>query len=402
MAVKLYEHQLKAVNALRNGSVLVGGVGSGKSRTALGYFFVRNGGTFEPYSGMENPMDLYIITTAKKRDTFEWEDELAVYGMSTNPERSLYKHKVVIDSWNNIRKYEKVSNAFFIFDEQRVVGSGAWVAAFLKIAKVNQWILLSATPGDTWIDYAPLFIANGFYKHITEFRRRHVVYSRYAKFPKIERYVDIDVLIKHRRDILVIMDFKKKAVAHREIILVDYDRELYEFAKEKRWDVFNDKPCKTASIMCSVLRKIVNSDPSRVEQTLLYFEKHPKLIVFYNYDYELEMLRTLCNDHGITFGECNGHHHDDIPKTDEWMYLVQYNSGAEGWNCIETDSMLFFSDTYSYRMMVQASGRIDRMTTPFTDLHYARLQSRSSIDVAISNCLSRKKKFNEKSFIQSW
>lgn len=401
MAVQLFDHQLKAVNNLRNGSVLVGGVGSGKSRTALGYFFVQNGGTLNPYSEMRCPvMDLYIITTAKKRDTLEWEQELAVYTMSTNIEVNPYKNRIVIDSWNNIKKYENVNGAFFIFDEQRVVGSGAWVKSFLKIAKVNRWILLSATPGDTWIDYAPLFIANGFYRNITEFRRRHVVYSRYAKFPKIERYVDIDRLIECRRRILVIMEFKKQATKKREIIKVDYDRELYEFAIKKHWNVFKEEPCQTPSIMCQVLRKIVNSDPSRADQVLLYFEQHPKLIVFYNYDYELEILRTLCVDNKIVFGECNGHKHDDVPTGDSWIYLVQYNSGSEGWNCITTNSILFYSDTYSYRMMVQASGRIDRLNTPYSELYYAYLRSSSSIDVAIANCLSRKKKFNEKSFIE--
>lgn len=401
MAVQLFDHQLKAVNNLRNGSVLVGGVGSGKSRTALGYFFIQNGGKLNPYAEMRKPvMDLYIITTAKKRDTLEWEQELAVYSMSTNAEVNQYKNRIVIDSWNNIKKYENVVGAFFIFDEQRVVGSGAWVKSFLKIAKVNRWILLSATPGDTWIDYAPLFIANGFYKNITEFRRRHVVYSRYAKFPKIERYVDVDRLIECRRRILVIMEFKKQATKKREIIRVDYDRELYEFALKKHWNVFTEEPCQTPSVMCHVLRKIVNRDPSRAEHVLLYFEQHPKLIVFYNYDYELEILRTLCKEHSILFGECNGHKHDNVPTGDAWMYLVQYNSGSEGWNCITTNSILFYSDTYSYRMMVQASGRIDRLNTPYSELYYAYLRSSSSIDVAIANCLSRKKKFNEKSFLE--
>ena len=403
MAVQLFDHQLKAVNNLRNGSVLVGGVGSGKSRTALGYYFVQNGGTLDPYSNMKKPvMDLYIITTAKKRDTLEWEAELAVYSLSVDVKTNPYGNRIVIDSWNNIKKYVGVHNAFFIFDEQRVVGTGAWVKSFIAITKTNKWILLSATPGDAWIDYAPLFIANGFYRNITEFRKRHVVFSRYAKFPKIERYVDVDRLIECRRRILVIMEFKKQAVKRREIIKVDYDRQLYERAKEERWDVFKQEPCQNVSVLCHVLRRIVNTDPSRAEQLLLYFKDHPKLIVFYNYDYELEILRQTCEDHGILYAECNGHKHEDVPTGDSWMYLVQYNSGSEGWNCIQTDSMLFYSDTYSYRMMVQASGRIDRLNTPFSELHYAYLRSSSSIDVAIANCLSRKKKFNEKSFIKDW
>ena len=73
------------------------------------------------------PKDLYIITTAKKRDTLEWEGELSPFLLSTNPDVNLYQNKVVIDSWNNISKYKDITDAFFIFDEQRVVGSGTWV-----------------------------------------------------------------------------------------------------------------------------------------------------------------------------------------------------------------------------------------------------------------------------------
>ena len=171
--ISLRDYQLDAVNRMKNGCILCGGVGSGKSRTALAYYFFQEGGELlnnvcgDNYIPMEDPpKDLYIITTARKRDTKEWEGELSPFLLSTHREVSLYSNKVIVDSWNNIGKYIAVTNAFFIFDEQRVVGSGAWVKAFLKIAKSNEWILLSATPGDTWEDYIPVFIANGFYKSI--------------------------------------------------------------------------------------------------------------------------------------------------------------------------------------------------------------------------------------------
>ena len=401
MAVSLFDYQMKAVEQLRNGSVLVGGVGSGKSRTALGYFFRLHGGSFEPnYRPMTEPRDLYIITTARKRDTLEWDSELSIYLLSREPSASAYKNRVVVDSWNNIGKYISVEGSFFIFDEQRVVGNGAWVDAFKKIAKKNHWILLSATPGDTWLDYAPLFIANGFYRNITEFKRLHVVYNQYSKYPKVDHYINIDRLIKCRQAILVLMENKKKTVAKHETIKVNYDVDKYNFVKEHRYDIYNDCPCKTISILCQVLRKVVNSDPSRGEAVLMYNEIHPKLIIFYNYDYELEALQKLARDNGIIFSEWNGHRHEEIPKADRWLYLVQYTAGAEGWNCIETDSMLFYSDTYSYKASQQAAGRIDRLTTPFEELYYAHLRSSSSIDNAIRNCLAKKQNFNERSFIE--
>ena len=401
MAASLFDNQMEAMLRLKNGSILVGGVGSGKSRTSLGYFFKTHGGSFEPnYADMKEPVsDLYIITTARKRDTMEWEGELAVYLLSTNPETNHYKNKVVVDSWNNIKKYEKVEKAFFIFDEQRVVGTGMWAKTFIKIARKNRWILLSATPGDTWTDYAPVFIANGFYRNLTEFRTRHIVWSRYSKFPKVDHYVDCGVLEKHRKDILVYMKYEKHTEAHDEIVKVNYNKDLYKFVKKKRWNIFKDEPCQDAASYCSVLQRIVNTDQSRSTEVMKALNKHKKVIIFYNYDYELEILREMLSGNAVTYSEWNGHKHEAIPKTETWAYLVQYTAGAEGWNCIETNCIVFYSDTYSYKASVQAAGRIDRLTTPFKHLYYYHLRSSSSIDLAKENALAMKKNFNEKDFV---
>lgn len=402
MSVSLYDHQMKAVSRLKNGSILVGGVGSGKSRTSLGYFFKLHGGEFEPnYKKMNEPVsDLYIITTARKRDTMEWEQELAVYLMSTDKETNSYNNKIVVDSWNNISKYVKVSGAFFIFDEQRVVGTGTWAKSFIKIARQNRWILLSATPGDTWSDYAPVFIANGFYRNFTEFRNRHIVWSRYAKFPKVDHYVECGLLEQHRKDILVYMEFERLTEQHHELIKVEYDKDKYRFVKKRHWNIFTDEPCQDAASYCAVLQKIVNSDPSRKREVKRIIDKRKKVIVFYNYDYELAILRESLGEYGIVYSEWNGHKHEPIPEGEKWAYLVQYTAGAEGWNCIETNCIIFYSDTYSYKASVQAAGRIDRLTTPFKDLWYYHLRSTSSIDLAKENSLAMKKNFNEKDFVE--
>ena len=400
--VSLYPYQLDAVNNLHNGSILCGGVGSGKSRTALAYYYIQNGGVLNTknYRKMKNPKDLYIITTARKRDTLEWEHELTVFLMSKNPEVNLYKNKIVVDSWNNIQKYIDVTDAFFIFDEQRVVGYGAWVKAFLKIAKKNKWILLSATPGDTWMDYVPVFIANGFYKNKTDFVSQHVVYNYRLKFPKVDRYLNTGKLNRLRRDILVNMDFKRETKAHHEDIYCNYNMFDYMDVKRSRKNLKTGEPIKNASEFCQALRRIVNTSESRQLELLELYEKHPKMIIFYNYDYELELLRSLQFGTDVEVAEWNGHKHEPVPKSEHWVYLVQYTAGAEGWNCTETDTIVFYSQNYSYKIMAQAAGRIDRLNTPFTDLYYYHLKSRASIDIAIERALKAKKKFNESSFVE--
>ena len=403
MWMSLRDYQVKAIKQMKNGCILCGGVGSGKSRTALAYYYQCEGGDLdsEEYVRMSDPpRDLYIITTARKRDTLEWEGEMVPFLLSTNPEVDIYDHKVVVDSWNNIQKYADVKDAFFIFDEQRVVGSGAWVKAFLKIAKKNHWILLSATPGDTWMDYVPVFLANGFYKNKTEFTREHVIFSRFSKFPKVDRYLGTWKLIRLRNSILVDMDFKRETISHHEEVWARYDISKYKDVMRTRWDPYKNEPIENASGLCYILRKVVNTDDSRIVALLEIIEKTPRAIIFYNFDYELEILKSLHYGDDVEVAEWNGHKHQPIPDSKKWVYLVQYTSGAEGWNCIKTDSIIFFSQNYSYKIMQQSAGRIDRLNTPYTDLYYYHLKSRSGIDLAISRALKDKETFNASRFIK--
>lgn len=398
----LFDYQMDAVNRMRNGYILNGGVGSGKSRTGLYYYFKEQGGSIDPdYVPMKKPKDLYIITTALKRDKLEWEGELANFLISKDPKKNMfYGNKVVIDSWNNIKKYADVKNSFFIFDEDRVTGNGVWVKSFLKISKHNDWIILSATPGDTWEQYIPVFVANGFYRNKTEFEREHVVKTYYGGYPKISRYLNTGRLVRLRNRILIDMDFARHTIPHHEDVYVKYDISKYKDAMRKRWDPYKNEPIQQASGLCYVLRRIVNSDESRQVAIMEIFEKHPRMIVFYNFDYELEILKGLYYGNDVEIAEWNGHAHQSIPESKRWVYLVQYNAGCEGWNCIKTDTIVFYSQNYSYKTMQQASGRIDRLNTPYTDLYYYHLKTRSGIDLAISKALREKKQFNAMKFVK--
>jgi len=381
--IELQPHQRAVLSQLANGKILWGGVGTGKSRVALAYYDLE-----------QRHKDIYVITTAKKRDSKDWEEEAAALGLGKAHDASVYEGVLTVDSWNNIDKYTEVKDAFFVFDEQRLVGSGAWVKAFLKIARRNNWILLSATPGDTWMDYIPVFVANGFYKNRTEFIREHVVYAPYARFPKILRYTGVGRLVKLRNEILVHMPYEKETVRHTKTISVDYDEELYDTALKRRWHIYEERPIRDIAELFFVLRRVVNSDPSRLRAIRSLLKTHKRLIVFYTFDYELEILRGL--ESVTTVAEWNGHLHEAIPDTDSWVYLVQYTAGSEVWNCTDTDAIAFYSFTYSYKMWEQAHGRIDRMNTPYRDLYYYQLKSKSSIDGAILATVKAKKNFNIK------
>lgn len=399
--INLYEHQQEAIRRMKNGCILCGQVGSGKSRTALAYYYISNGGDLDSNdrSGlMKNPKDLYIITTARKRDTRDWEMEGIPFHISSDPECTPYKNRVVVDSWNNIKKYIGISDAFFIFDEQRVVGTGKWARAFISLARRNDWILLSATPGDTWMDYWAVFVANGFFRNITEFRNAHVIYNNYANFPQIDHYVGEDRLEQLRDSILVDMDDLRETKEHHFDVWTSYNIADYKTLIRDRWNIWEEKPIANAGELCYALRKVVNSDESRLLKVLEIVEDHPKVIIFYNFDYELELLKRVEYGPDVEVAEWNGHKHELIPKANKWVYLVQYTAGAEGWNCTETDVIIFYSQNYSYKIMIQSSGRINRINTRYVDLYYYHLKSKAPIDIAISRALRQKKNFNERAF----
>lgn len=406
--IELAPHQLDALGKMHNACILKGGVGSGKTRVALTYALQKElkaplringeGDSGEPQA----PKDIFVLTTAKKRDERDWEEEALPFLLSTDRRSSIGGVKLTIDSWNNIKEYEEVKDAFFIFDEQRLVGSGAWVKAFLKLAKHNRWIMLSATPGDNWMDYIPVLVANGFYKNRTEFIRRHVVYSSFTNFPKVDRYVETRHLQRLRERILVDMEFARHTTRHVRTLTVQHSKENFDRVWKDRWNIFEERPIRDVAELYRVARRLVNSEPDRMGAVMQAFEKHRKLIIFYNFDYELDILRTLGETLGVETREWNGHKHHDLPDGDSWFYLVQYTAGNEGWNCTTTDAVVFFSLNYSYKVFEQCMGRIDRMNTPYFDLYYYVLRSDTVIDKAIWKSIVTKKLFNERSLVPSW
>ena len=381
MNVDLRPHQEEVLDKLKNGSILWGGVGTGKSRVAMAYYVLR-----------ESPKDVVVITTAKVRDSGTWIEEAAVFGIGSS-EDSTVEGVITVDSWNNLEKYVDREGCFFVFDEQRLVGNGTWVKSFLKIAKKNRWILLSATPGDTWSDYIPVFVAHGWYKNRTDFARQHIVYRPFMRYPVVSHYVGTGRLLQLRAKILVELKYEYATTRHSETITVTYDKEMYDRVVKERWNDLENRPILDASEMFHCMRRVVNSDPSRIKAISELSKRHPRLIVFYSFNYELEALRTA--NFGVPMAEWNGHKHEDIPETDKWMYLVQYVAGSEGWNCVTTNAVAFYSLTYSYKNWAQAHGRIDRLNTKFTDLYYYCLRSAASIDTAIFRSLAGKKSFQE-------
>ena len=406
MTVVYRPEQIQAVRQLQNGSILAGGVGSGKTLTSLAWYLTsvcnaalfKKGGSLAKKKVKGSPT-LYVITTAKKRDSLEWEEEAARLGLSTDPACSFTGSSIVVDSWNNIGKYSDREHAVFFFDEQRASGSGRWVKEFLKITKKNTWLLLSATPGDVWMDYLPVFMAHGFFRTRTEFMEDHVIFDRFAKYPKVKRYIGEAKLQRLRRSILVEMPVERHTTRERETVYCGYDKDLYKWVVKNRMDPWTEEPLRDAGGVCRILRKVVSDNDWRSEQAKRILSSNERVIVFYNYNYELDRILAVAESLGLPTAQWNGHRHDAIPAEPRWVYICQYTSAAEGWNCTSTDTVLFWSLNYSWRVTEQCEGRIDRLNTPYSRLKYYFLESHSSIDEAVRRSLSSKKVFNERAFV---
>lgn len=406
MTVTYRPEQIQAVRQLQNGSILAGGVGSGKTLTSLAWYLTsvcnaasfKKGGSLAKNKVKGSPT-LYVITTAKKRDSLEWEEEAARLGLSTDPACSFTGSSIVVDSWNNIGKYSDREHAVFFFDEQRASGSGRWVKEFLKITKKNTWLLLSATPGDVWMDYLPVFMAHGFFRTRTEFMEDHVIFDRFAKYPKVKRYIGEAKLQRLRRSILVEMPVERHTTRERETVYCDYDRDLYKWVVKNRMDPWTEAPLRDAGGVCRILRKVVSDNDWRSAEAKRILSSNERVIVFYNYNYELDRILAVAESLGLPTAQWNGHRHDAIPAEPRWVYICQYTSAAEGWNCTSTDTVLFWSLNYSWRVTEQCEGRIDRLNTPYSRLRYYFLESDSSIDKAVRRSLSSKKVFNERAFV---
>ena len=382
MSLQLRAEQAQAIKKLKTGSILIGDVGTGKTVTSLSYFSRK---------APERP--IMVLTTAKKRNSGEWFEDAMKLSLRTDME---------VDSWNNISKYVNHKGYSFIFDEQRVVGHGKWTKDFLKIAANNDWILLTATPADTYMDLIPVLIANGFYKNRTEFCEKHVRWSPYTRYPKVAGFYSTDILDYYRSQLYVPMPVVKKAVREDHFIDVDFSEEEQTRIKVDRWNPYLDEPVKDAGEMIRLLRQSSNTNWSRYSAVKSICKTTPKVIIFYNLNYELDILRGLAEDLDVPVAEYNGHVHQNIPQADRWVYLVQTQAGAEGWNCIETDTVVFYSLPYSYRAFEQAKGRIDRLNTPYKVLHYYILRSASFIDQSIWRSVRRKKNFQALRFIKRY
>lgn len=408
MATELSPHQTKAIEELHSGAVLLGGVGSGKTRTALAYYYTKVCQGSLKINGkgkdglLQKPRDLYIITTARKRDELDWQEEALAFRLSNDRSLSISGVSMIVDSYNNIKNYTEIKDAFFIFDEQRLVGSGVWVDSFIKIAKNNEWILLSATPGDVWMDYMPLFVANGFYKNKTEFIREHVIFDRFAKYPKIDRYIATGRLDRYRKSILVEMPFTRHTMRHISYVNVEHNEWLYNQVLKENWDPFEGEPIEQPSKRVLLERKVVNMDESRLEAVETIVKRKKKVIIFYFFNYELYILRNLASRLNIQVNEWNGIKHEPVPTGDEWVYLVQYTAGNEAWNCITTDTMIFYSMQYSYKVFEQCLGRIDRMNTSYRDLYYYVLRSEARIDQQLTKAIRAKENFNLRAYEEGY
>lgn len=144
-------------------------------------------------------------------------------------------------------------------------------------------------------------------------------------------------------------------------------------------------------------RQLCNSKDKQQAFIDLINSINDRVVVFYNFDSELDTLKTLVKDRPIA--EVNGHtnteqiYHDN----DNCVLFVQYQAGARGLNLQDGNKIIYYSLTLSSDLFEQSKKRIHRIGTKYPCFYWI-LQTKDSVEESIYKSLNRQEDYNEELF----
>lgn len=122
-----------------------------------------------------------------------------------------------------------------------------------------------------------------------------------------------------------------------------------------------------------------------------------RLIVFYNFNSELERLKEICEKFDKPTSEVNGAKHDltNYNDCDNSVTLVQYQAGSMGINLQLSNKIIYFTPPLSSELFEQSKKRIHRIGQNHPCFYY---QLKCGIEEKIYGTLAMRKDYTDKLF----
>lgn len=124
-----------------------------------------------------------------------------------------------------------------------------------------------------------------------------------------------------------------------------------------------------------------------------------RLIVFYNFNQELEGLKQVCTKCGRPYSVINGQTKDfkAYENFEDSVTLIQYQAGAMGLNLQLANKLAYFSPPISCDLWMQSKKRIHRLGQDRPCFYYT-LMMKGSIEVKIYDALERGEDYTDELF----
>lgn len=390
--ITLRSYQQDAVEALLNGKhIVVASCGVGKGFISL------------EWARGTKKSNVLVITQASKVKSNDFVEEAKLLDEKWYNSQSSF----TVVSWNSLAKWlkehqsENFADYAIIADEiQRIKNYSTGMGkSFLKIASHTKcWAGFTATPGESWIQMMPYFVACGFVKHKTDFTNKFCVTQSFKGYIEIIGYNHEEVLNKWWSGITYFPDTKEmeKQLPSETHKVVHFKAPTgYAKVLKTKTRLDTDEFIDTSMAMCHYLRQLCCSK-EKVEWLKEFVESlDTSCVVFYTYIEEGEKIKEALK--GVKIWEINGKKHD-IPTADTIgkhdVVLAQWESGSASLNLQFMNYWVSFSPCYSLTTSCQSRGRIKRIgqTKP---MFYYYLKTDHTIENDIYKALKEKRDFSE-------
>ncbi|MBL0992197.1 MAG: DEAD/DEAH box helicase [Escherichia coli] len=393
--MKLFDYQKEAIENFESKPLNLSDVGTGKSYMSIGSYV------------KSECSKLLIICLAPKVNDFVEDSEIfnlnvTALNKGTKKNKELLSESNLVaisfeSSWRLTELNKWVDkDTFIIIDESHKVSvSKSKVTKFVmglsKRAKYNY--LCTATPVsngklENW--YPQLFISNVFRKPKKEFEQLFVIkqmrqmgsmrfmqITGYRNEHLLEQMID-EASVKYKRDKGYLPEdyvYKTKKPAMYNKLKKS---RLYKDDNDLRVELDNSSKLfnslrQVSHGFLNGISKQVSKEPFERLDAILETHNNERVVIFYNYKWEAEMLKQLLDKLKRPYGEYNGSVKDLKPfkNNDNGVVLAQYKSASTGINdFVISNVMVFNSMPLSSTEYLQAKGRTDRHGQDKTPLYY--------------------------------